>query len=70
LKNSITEFLAGLTGQVFKIQTMRDYAHRLRGFGEFVERQCVREPAQLVGQVESFVQLLSLRRSRSSGGRS
>src|SRR5947208_2171287 len=56
LKDRITDFLTGLAAQGFKIQTMRAYAHQLRGFGESVESRGVREPKQLACQVESFVQ--------------
>jgi site-specific recombinase XerD len=59
LRNRITEFLAGLAEQGFKIETMRAYARVLRCFGVFVERHGVREPAQLVYHVEPFVQPLS-----------
>jgi integrase/recombinase XerD len=55
LKDRITEYLIGLAAQGFKIQTMRAYAHQLRGFGEYVERRGVREPTQLACQIESFV---------------
>jgi site-specific recombinase XerD len=56
LKDRITEFLADLAPQGFKVQTMRIYDRQLRRFGEFIERQGVREPTRLLDQIESFVQ--------------
>ena len=55
LKNSIIEFLGGLASNGFKVQTMRDYANRLRCFAEFAEQKGIQDRTQLAGQVESFV---------------